>query len=125
MNGRLWIIFIGILVFLIIIGKLLYNENSLSVISVYWGITVPLVINLFTFLIAKSMWNKKDFNVTRGNIVSFILRVLFYGIAIVIITINISIEKIPFILSFTVTFILLTLSEALYFRNSFLKQKSQ
>ncbi|MCH8012441.1 MAG: hypothetical protein IIA61_10925 [Candidatus Marinimicrobia bacterium] len=89
--------------------------------SIIWGVSIPLVVNVATFLIIRKFVGRKPEDALKANTIGFLSRIFLYAIVIVIVASTIELDLTPFILSFILIFIFLILMEALYLRRLFYK----
>ncbi|NQT98286.1 MAG: hypothetical protein HQ562_11145 [Candidatus Marinimicrobia bacterium] len=94
-------------------------------VEIFWGMLGPWLVGIVTILLAQHIFRQKPQDLTKLMITSFFGKMLFYGVYISLLILFGSIETVPFVISFTVYFIVLHIIEALYFQSIFKPKKMQ
>jgi len=95
-----------------------------AVSDIFWGMLGPWLVGIITMIIVKRTYDKDPESVTALMMKSFVGKMIFYGIYISILILLTALQKVQFIISFTVYFIVLHIIEALYFQTIFKPKKS-
>ncbi|NQU28947.1 MAG: hypothetical protein HQ528_11710 [Candidatus Marinimicrobia bacterium] len=95
-----------------------------AVFDIFWGMFGPWLVGLITLIIVKQAYDKDPESVTALMMKSFLGKMIFYGVYITLLILFAALQKVQFIISFTVYFIVLHIIEALYFQAIFKPKKS-
>ena len=95
-----------------------------AISDIFWGMFGPWLVGIITLIIVKRTHAKDPESVTALMMKSFFGKMLFYGIYITLLILFAALQKVQFIISFTVYFIVLHIIEALYFQSIFKPKKS-
>lgn len=93
------------------------------ILSILLGAAIPLVINLVTFLIIRTIINKSPQKALSANISVFVIRLILYAAALIIIISLLDVKFAAFVFSFCLVFMFLQIGEALYFQRFFSSTK--
>jgi|TARA_B100001079_G_C16354983_1_gene490124 hypothetical protein len=95
-----------------------------TLFSIFLGASIPFVINLGSFIITRKIIIQSPEKAISANIAAFIIRLILYAVALILIASLLEIIFTAFVLSFFMVFIFLQIGEALYFQRYFSSQKS-
>ena len=96
-----------------------------TLFSVFVGMFIPLGVNGVTFFLLRRQAKGDAAATMKAAVVGFVLRFVFYGVAVAVAAITMELHFGAFILSFTTIFVLLHLAEAMYLRRLFLSRHSK
>ncbi len=91
--------------------------------DLFWGMFGPWLIGMVTLFVIHRAYLKNPQQLTKLMSVSFIGKMLFYGLYVAYLVLTETVSMVPFVISFTVYFIVLHVLEALYFQSIFKPEK--
>ena len=83
------------------------------------GLTIPLGIGIVVVLLGNWIYENRPKSLTHFFIISFLIKMLLYGTIMIILLNFYSFSHIHFILSFVFCFVVLHISEAIFFKITF------
>ncbi|MCK5331116.1 MAG: hypothetical protein KAK01_06895 [Candidatus Marinimicrobia bacterium] len=92
-------------------------------VEIFWGMLGPWLVGIITIILAQRTFHQKPQDLTKLMIKSFFGKMIFYAVYISLLILFGSMETVPFVISFTVYFIVLHIIEALYLQSIFKPEK--
>ena len=92
--------------------------------AVLFGMAAPLVVGVATVALVDQTARTDILQLTARMTKAFITKMVFYPVYVVVVIKVVAIDPVPFAISFTVYFVALQLTEALYFKALFAKTAS-
>ena len=83
------------------------------------GIAIPLSVGIIVVFLANLIYENRPKSLTHFFVISFMIKMLLYGLIIIILFNFYSFSHIHFILSFVFCFVVLHNSEAIFFKITF------
>ncbi len=91
--------------------------------DLFWGMFGPWLIGIVTVFFIQKAYINNPGKLTNLMIKSFFSKMLFYGLYVSYLVLTDTVSFIPFVISFTVYFVVLHVLEALYFQSIFKPEK--
>jgi len=92
--------------------------------AVLFGMAAPLVVGVATIALVDQTARTDILQLTARMTKAFITKMVFYPVYVVVVIRVLAIDPVPFAISFTVYFVALQITEALYFKALFAKTAS-
>ena len=92
--------------------------------AVLFGMAAPLVVGVATIALVDQTARTDILQLTARMTKAFITKMVFYPVYVVVVVRVLAIDPVPFAISFTVYFVALQITEALYFKALFAKTAS-
>ena len=84
--------------------------------AAFMGMMAPLIVGIATILMVERTTQNAPRALTSRMTIAFLVKMLFYAAYVSVVIASVTANPLPFILSFTVYFIALQITEALYFK---------
>ena len=88
-------------------------------LEVLLGIVAPLAVGSASWVLTERTYRRRPEALTRMMVAAFAAKIVFFGVYVAVMLSWVSLRHIPFVVSFTASFIVLHLIEALGLRRLF------
>ncbi|MFQ6676357.1 MAG: hypothetical protein ACE5LH_08465 [Fidelibacterota bacterium] len=94
-------------------------------ISLIAGAAIPTVVHGVTFAVMRRYLSGDPMKIIKANVVAFGVHLVVYGVIIVAVVSWMNLRFLPFVFSFAGFFLLLHISEAVYFKRLLLNRQTR
>jgi hypothetical protein len=88
-------------------------------LEIFLGMLAPLLVGIFTLILVERIYRREPAKLTSFMASAFLVKMVLYGVYVLLILGWYSFQPTPFIVSFSIYFVGLHMVEALYFRSLF------